>query len=76
MLADQATYAAKRSGRDAWVGLGAEPGSDATGIDGDGDAVRRLVRDGRLEVWSSVHRDGRSVDWGRQEEQVQRRAGA
>jgi diguanylate cyclase (GGDEF)-like protein len=63
-LADQGAYAAKRSGRDAWVGLSYVPGTDPSTVTGESEVVCRLARQGRLEVSSSLFRDGRSVDWG------------
>jgi diguanylate cyclase (GGDEF)-like protein len=52
-LADQAAYVAKRSGRDAWVGLYAKEGITPGLVRSDAARVARLVEDGALGVVSS-----------------------
>ena len=62
-LADQCLYAAKRGGRNAWVGLlpseGAAPESVSDRLAGDLDG---LVRDGLLEVHTSLPEAG-ALHW-------------
>ncbi len=62
-LADHALYAAKRSGRNAWVGLEAAAGVDP-GLLGSAPALRiqELVADGSLDVRASLP-PGAAVAW-------------
>lgn len=66
-LADQAAYAAKRAGRDAWVGLMASPTTDAGAVTPARERLAELVGTGGLgvvastEVGDSVWRDEAEV---------------
>lgn len=53
-IADQAAYAAKRGGRDAWVGIHAAPGLDPLDLGAGRGVVGRLVTSGALGVESSL----------------------
>lgn len=60
-LADQAAYAAKRSGRDAWVGFIATGETAPDAVRSDAATVATLVEHGALGVVSSVDREGGGV---------------
>ena len=60
-MADQAAYAAKRGGRDAWVGLRATESLDPAEAGAARETVARLVADGALEVQSSLDKVGRHL---------------
>jgi len=61
-LADQTCYAAKRSGRDAWVGLFSTPETLASAVEGTRAGVTDGIAAGTLVVESSLG-PGRDVDW-------------
>jgi len=62
-LADSAAYLAKRSGRNAWVGLSAE-GVNVPEWGGlDSDAIRSAVEAGTLRLTSSLDAAGRAIVW-------------
>ena len=61
-LADQACYAAKRSGRDAWVGVFPTPETVASAVDGTRAGVTAGMVAGTLSAENSLG-PGRDVDW-------------
>ncbi|MDH5589294.1 MAG: tetratricopeptide repeat protein [Gemmatimonadota bacterium] len=63
-LADHATYVAKRSGRDAWVGVRATSRTEEGSTQGILDDFRFAVQDGQLELVTSLSSEGREVRWG------------
>ena len=53
-LADQAAYLAKRSGRDAWVGVHANDRTPPEAVRGDAATLELLVAEGVLDLVSSM----------------------
>jgi diguanylate cyclase (GGDEF)-like protein len=62
-LADQMAYVAKRSGRDAWVGVGEVSCSGPASLKATGEVVQALVEAGELRIVSSLEAEGRAVWW-------------
>ncbi len=58
-LADQAAYLAKRSGRDAWVGVHANDATPPEAVRGDPATLELLVAEGVLDVISSMDAETR-----------------
>jgi diguanylate cyclase (GGDEF)-like protein len=58
-VADQAAYVAKRSGRDAWVGVYANDRTPPEAIRGDAATLEMLVVEGLLEVVTSMDAETR-----------------
>jgi len=61
-LADQACYAAKRSGRDAWVGILATGKTAASGVEGTRAGVAAGIAQATLEVETSLS-SAEDVSW-------------
>lgn len=60
-MADQAAYIAKRSGRDAWVGIMATDDTPPELVRGDAATVAMMTTEGVLEVLTSLFREGRKL---------------
>jgi diguanylate cyclase (GGDEF)-like protein len=58
-LADQAAYVAKRSGRDAWVGVHANDATPPEAVRGDAATLELLVAEGALDLVSSMDAETR-----------------
>lgn len=63
-LADQAAYVAKRSGRDAWVGIGCAADTDPESVSAAGSVVEEMVASGHLEIVSSARGHDLQAGWG------------
>ena len=74
-LADQACYAAKRSGRDAWVEILPTARTVAAGVHGTRSSVTAGIADGTLATVSSLDGSEREVVWGDVGEQPLARPG-
>ena len=62
-LADHCLYAAKRSGRNAWVGLYSGDEADRDSLTKDIDLqVERLVQQGKIRIKTSLP-DGARIAW-------------
>lgn len=62
-LADQAAYVAKRSGRDAWVGIRGTGATEPAAVSASGAVVHAMVEAGELEIVSSVKPDDLQARW-------------
>jgi hypothetical protein len=63
-VADHAAYLAKRSGRNAWVGVSSTASLPAGDFRTELSALRDDARAGHIELTSSLHDEGREVCWG------------
>jgi diguanylate cyclase (GGDEF)-like protein len=62
-LADAAAYLAKRSGRDAWVGISMESPELRPGRPMDMEVIQAAVEDGALRLTTSLDAEGRELCW-------------